>query len=194
MLAYTRELLIDKLAELSELQSDFNKTGQIQAIEPWLTELEESIGRLRNPLSSVVANTQSEIRAIWGGFRKDGIDASLPPKKARRIAVSLALVQLSEAITSEVLTIDQKFEMMSDKLAQLLAGASALSPLPAPDNGNIDKWKNDVWKVLGQHEATLGMYTYLSSSLARADREYILGSMLSRLAEDDVTMNFESNQ
>ena len=193
MLAYTRELLIDKLAELSELQSDFNKTGQIQGIEPWLTELEESVGRLRNPLSSVVANTQSEIRAIWGGFRKDGIDASLPPKKARRIAVSLALIQLSEALTSEVLTIDQKFEMMSDKLAQLLAGASALSPLPAPDNGNMDKWKSNVWKVLGQHEATLGMYTYLSSSLARADREYILGSMLSRLAEDDVTMNFETD-
>jgi hypothetical protein len=191
MLAYTREFLIDKLIELGGHQKEFNRTGQIDTLEIWLAGLEEDLGRLRHSLSPRTANAQSELRAIWDGFRKEGIDDSIPLRKARRIAVSLTLVEFSEMLSEEVMNIDQKFEVMSDKLAQLLAAASALSPLPGP-NGDMALWKQEVWVDLGKHEATQGMYTYLTSSLARADRDHLLDAMLSRLAANGAVINGEN--
>lgn len=183
MLAYTREFLIDKLNELSVFQKEFNRSGQLEALDDWFSELEEGIGKLRNPLSTSVANTQSELQAIIGGFRKEGIEEALSLRKAKKIGISLTLVEFGETLTAEVVSIDQKFEVMSDKLAQLIAGASSISPLPVY-NSNMTKWRTEVWGELGKHEATQAMYVYLTSSLAKADRDYLLDTMLTRLAED----------
>ena len=186
MLAYTREVVMDRLIELAKLQKDFSKTGQLEELDKWLDNLHEELGKLRNPLASRASNVQAAIKAAWEGHRGDGTDPSVPLRKARRIAVNLTLIELSESLTAEVMGIDQKFEIMSDKLAQLLAAASALSPLPGP-NGNMSLWKGEVWSELGKHEATQGMYTYLTSSLAKADRDHLLDTMLTRLAANGST-------
>jgi hypothetical protein len=73
---------------------------------------------------------------------------------------------------------------MSDKIAQLLAAASAISPLPTP-SGDFALWKRNVWIELGKHESTKAIYTYLTSSLNKSDREYLLDSMLGRLADNN---------
>lgn len=183
MLAYTRELLIDNLNQLSMYQREFNRSGVLEPMDNWFNELEESLSRMRNPLSTSITNSQTKLQVVISGLRKDGIDESLTLRKAKKIGISMTLVELAEILTAEVVSIDEKFEIMGDKLAQLIAGASSISPLPAY-TGNMKKWRNDVWKKLGNHDTTKAMYVYLTTSLAKADRDHILETMLIRFKEE----------
>ena len=183
MLAYTRELLMDRLLEMPSVLKEFNDTGLVEDVEKWLSTLEEETGKLRNPLATTVTTTITSIQNCWEGQLIDGIHESMPKRKARKIAVKALFGRLGESMSSEVENIDSKFDVMSDKIAQLLGAASAIKPLPLPDD-NLQRWKRNVWKEIKSHDSTQAIYTYLTTSLDRSDRDYLLGTMLERLAEN----------
>jgi hypothetical protein len=184
MLAYTRELFMDRLLEMPSILKEFDDTGQVENLVNWLTTLEEEVGKLRNPLATSVTTTITSIQNCWEGQLIEGIQESMPKRKARKIAVKTLFGRLGESMSNEVENIDSKFEVMSDKIAQLLGAASAIKPLPMPDV-NLQRWKRNVWIELGKHESTKAIYTYLTSSLNKSDREYLLDSMLGRLADNN---------
>ena len=62
MKAYTRELLRAKLLELTKLQREHDQTGAYAELDAFLEEVKDAFGRLRSPVSAIVANVQSEIQ------------------------------------------------------------------------------------------------------------------------------------
>ena len=124
---------MDRLLEMPSVLKEFNDTGLVEDVEKWLSTLEEEIGKLRNPLATTVTTTITSIQIVGKTINRR-IHESMPKRKARKIAVKALFGRLGESMSSEVENIDLKFDVMSDKIAQLLGAASAIKPLPLPDD------------------------------------------------------------
>ena len=86
MKAYTRELLRAKLLELTKLQREHDQTGAFNELDAFLEDLKDAFGRLRSPISAIVANVQSEIQSCIEGKETDQMKATASSRKRGRRA------------------------------------------------------------------------------------------------------------
>ena len=190
MLAITRERLVEHLQAATALvdQSLRHDPDYPRRVVEWMADVEETLAQLRNPLASMVAAERARISAVEDGFREPEIlRERISPRKAARATASLALGRAEAALRGEIQTIDEKFEGMRERMAQLLAVATNSHPIPLPPTDPRQAWLNTVWAGFGGNGETASLYTYLNAALAPVDRSYLLNEMLTNLLSAQAT-------
>lgn len=185
MLAITREKVLEHLREvprLADLYRDRDPAFRERVLD-WLSQVEESLGRLRNPLASRAAAERTTILAVADGLREPGIDGSVSVRKATRATVSLALRRVEEALRELVESTDRKLDEGREKMTQLLAVATAAQPIPLPPTEPRQAWLEKVWRSLETSNGTQGMYAYLNAALRPSDRLYLLDEIVTNLVQ-----------
>jgi hypothetical protein len=183
MLAITREKVLEHLREvprLADLYRDRDPAFRERVLD-WLSQVEQSLGRLRNPLASRAAAERTTILAVADGLREPGIDGSVGLRKATRATVSLALRRVERALRELVETTDRKLDEGREKMTQLLAVATTAKPIPLPPTEPRQAWLEKVWRSLETSNGTQGMYAYLNAALRPSDRLYLLDEIVTNL-------------
>lgn len=181
MLFATREILLEKLLKLPELIDAYqrNDSDFVAHANSWLLELERSLGQLRNPLTSMVANQRSRLLSVQDGYRDPSfIDKKISRRRAVNIAASLVLGEVESALSKLIKEIDDKFDLWREKLAQFISVASTSVPIPLPPTEPRQEWLKLVWNSWQVIEETRAMYNYLNTSMAPNDRIQLLGELL----------------
>lgn len=184
MLAIERETMAACLAELPRLvdtyqQADPNFTPQTLQ---YLQTLEERLGRLRSPLLGVCAAERAAIiAAADGGGESEAPPRRGSPRRAARLASAAALRRVEEALQTRVGQIDARLDILREKLHQVLAVSTASRPIPLPPTEPRSAWLAGVWAGLASVNEARSLFSYLSATLDRVDREYLLGDAIDNM-------------
>lgn len=183
MLAYTREKILGHLQETPGLTDLYQRHEPSfpSAVVAWLAGVEDSLSQLRLPLASLVAAERGRILAAGDGFRDPAIPERMTPRKATVAVAALSIGRVQEELRRKVAEIDGKFDAWREKMAQLLAVATAAAPIPLPPTDPRDIWLATVWKGLNANGETQGMYRYLGAAMQPNDRLFILDELLGNL-------------
>ncbi|MDF7800248.1 hypothetical protein P4C99_12290 [Pontiellaceae bacterium B1224] len=190
MQAYTREKLLSHLQGLTELSNLYKERSvdyPIRVIQ-WMQDLEETLGKLRSPLSGFVAAERGKVIASVDGYCDPYIQPAGSGRSSRRnrqATAALGVANVQERLQQTIEHIDHRFEEVREKIAQLLAVVSAQSPIPMPQEGESRSgWHERVWQQLPTNGNTQGMVEYLRTSLKHSDLLYVLGETLDNLVEN----------
>ena len=180
MLFATREILLDKLLSLPALIDTYQRGDSdfVLLANTWLQELEQSLAQLRSPLTSLVARERARVISAQDGLRDPSISEKVSRRRAVKMTTSLALGQVEAAMAGQLQTIDQKFDVWRDKLAQFISVASGLVPIPLPPSEPRREWLQLIWASWKQVEEARAMYNYLNTIMAPGDRLQLLGELL----------------
>ena len=181
MLAYTRERILQHLAELPSLinlyqthDPDFIPNAVI-----WLSQVEGTLLQLRLPAVSSIAAGRARIIAALDGYYDGQLSSEkMSRRKASMLITSLVLSQAQDQLYKAISDIDVKFELWREKLAQFLAVASIKKPIPLPITEPRDVWLKNVWIGFDLGDETQGMYRYINAVTQLADRLFLLGELI----------------
>ena len=181
MRLYERERLTESLLAVPSLIDRHRQWdgGFIVGVEAWCADLEDVLGRLRNPLVSLVAAQRGAIRAAADADPSEGKRRSRA--RAERAAALEALQRVEEAIRARVQAIDEELRPLREKLIQFLAVSSARVPIPLPPPPPRTPWLRELWPKLMVGDELRNMYAFLSAALPEADRLALLDEVLDQL-------------
>ncbi len=188
MLAVTRELVLGHLAELSTLVNKYgDRQAYVQEVLAWCMRVEQSLGRVRSPLASLVAAERGRILATPDGLRDPEVKDESNKRKVTGAMAAVALGRVEGALRGKVAEIDAHFDSLREKLASFLGAVSVKQPIPLPPPVGHEReaWIRRVWSSLGSHAETRALYSYLNAAMAPQDRIYLLDDVLTHLIEGD---------
>lgn len=182
----TREALVEHLQYVSVLTDLYMKSDSafVERAVNWLSDVEKSLLRLRDPLCSLVASQRGLLLAAKDGVHHPTIaEKPRSRQKAARASGVLVLGRVEEALRTRIAHIDEKLDEMHDKVAQLMALASSKRPLTLPGHAAGNQSLKNLWKELGANEETKSMYNYVGSAIGNADRIYLLQRVIVNLGD-----------
>lgn len=181
MLVATREIILQKLLLLPALIDAYQQgeVGFADKANSWLQELEQSLAKLRSPLTSLASRQRARIIAAQNGFREEPLNGrKLSRTKSINVTASQALSEVEAELVSQVHMIDQKFDSWRDKLAQFISVASNVVPISLPPSSPRRDWLKQTWQSWGAIEETKSMYSYLNTVMSPGDRLHLFGELL----------------
>ncbi|MFD8461928.1 hypothetical protein ACFV27_34240 [Streptomyces antimycoticus] len=184
MLFLTRHMLNQHLMELPELVDRYaaHDAEFVDHSLSWLTAVEQTLLRLRHPLAGLVAGSRSEVLAVRDGYReRDASSRTAGVRHAQRATAALVLGRVEKTLRGVVDDIDTQLDGHREKMAQLLAVASNVKPIPACKSGPDGEWLRSLWGNMAQTKETAGMYAYLNAAISRSDVLTLLGEVLENL-------------
>lgn len=195
MLLLTREMLVLRLLELPALASAsasqepwFNERFML-----WLQSVESSLLRLRHPMAGHIAVQRSEFAAALAGHHDAAVRGGRSSRRHTSRAAALSAMGEVETVLQRIVAdTDAQLAAHREKVVQLLAVASASSPVELPIGLSREAWLTEIWSGLGIREDARGMYNYLQATVSRSDLHAILGELVDNLlgvSEGDVFDN-----
>lgn len=184
MLLLTRHMLNEHLLKLPELTDRYaaHDAGFVPGSLSWLAEVEQTLLRLRLPLAGMVASARSQVLATKDGFRERELLAdSANPRQAQRATTTIVLNRVEAALRQVIDDRDGQIKALKEKMAQLLAVASAVRPIPTPDGQPRQEWLRTLWSSIPVTSETVGMYTYLNATTPHDDLYPLLEELLDDL-------------
>jgi hypothetical protein len=184
MLMLTRHMLNEHLLSLPVLTDRYaaHDAGFVPESLSWLAEVEQSLLRLRLPLAGMVASARGQILATKDGYReRELLGDCASPRQAERATTTIALNRVEAALRQIIDDRDGQIRALKEKMAQLLAVASAVRPIPSPDGRPREEWLRVLWSSMPVTGETVGMYTYLNASTPHDDLYPLLGELLNDL-------------
>ncbi|MBP8829543.1 MAG: hypothetical protein KBG98_07815 [Desulfobacter sp.] len=181
MLVATREIILQKLLLLPALIDAYQQgeVGFADKAISWLHELEQSLAKLRSPLTSLASRQRARIVAAQNGFREGPLNGvKLSRTKSVNVTASQALGEVEAKLVSQVHMIDQKFDAWRDKLAQFISVASKSVPISLPPSSPRRDWLKQTWQSWGAIEETKSMYSYLNTVMSPGDRLHLFDELL----------------
>lgn len=194
MMAFTRSRLMEKLPRVSQITNAYagRDAAYADRVVEWLADVEKTLAELHNPLASLVAMQRADILSVDDGKHPAEIsNRVVNRRKLKRVAASMAMSRTETALRETITDIDQKFDAVAEKLAQLLAVASSVHPIPFPPREPLNAWLDEVWKGLSVVTETQGLYTYIAARLTPSDRRYLLQEVLDNLWKNAPTSSLE---
>lgn len=185
MLFFTREKLMAHLSEVPALGRAYaaRDPSYVDAAVAWMASVEETLLRVRHPLSSLVSTQKARIQSVEDGYRPPEMPQDKGSvRQARRLVTALAVAQVEEVLRQVVASADARFNDLRDRLAQLLAVASAIQPIPLSEGLAREDWARRVWADLPITGETRGMHGYLSGAFQPTDLHQVLAEVLENLA------------
>jgi len=195
MLALTRERIVAHLQQVAQLIDVYQRRDPtfVDKTVTWLSELEEMLLQLKNPLASFVAVERGKVLALSDGYRNgDSIASGTSKRRAGYATTVVVLGEVESALLDMLKDIDIKFGSWREKMAQFLAVATAGAPISLPDSGPTQSWLQSVWEELPVSAETGNMYNYLNTVMTLTDRLYILEELISNLLNalpDEILLN-----
>ena len=184
MLLLTRHMLnehLQTLPVLTDLYAAHDSRFVAESLS-WLAEVEQSLLRLRLPLAGMVASARGQVLATKDGYRERELVAdSANSRQAQRAVTTVVLNRVEAALRRVIDERDAQISGLKEKMAQLLAVASAVRPIPAPDGQPHEAWLRDLWSSIPVTNETAGMYTYLNASTPHEDLLPLLDELLKNL-------------
>ncbi|KNE82461.1 MULTISPECIES: hypothetical protein [Streptomyces] len=184
MLFLNRQMLNQHVSELPAIIDRYaaRDAGFVDDSLSWLTALEQTLLRLRLPLAGLVAASRGEILAVRDGHREP--EAAAPPTSARqaqRATAAVVLSRVEKTLRGAVDDIDAQLDGHREKMAQLLAVASNVKPIPARGDRTRDDWLRSLWSDMAGIKETAGMYAYINAAISPGDVLALLGEVLEKL-------------
>lgn len=179
-----RETIAARLVELPALANRYQSgdASYVDDVLGWLRTTAAELGRLRHPLAGIVSSQQALIVAIRNGYRPEHI-AAMSRRRSVAAAATLAIGEVEPVLRAAVAELDGYLREMTDRMAQLLAVASADHPVPLPPTEPRDAWLDQVWEGLRATNGGGGMFGYLNARLTRSDRNALLDELLANVLE-----------
>lgn len=180
MLGILRESLLARLDQVSGLVSLYrNGDPEFAArVIEWFEEAETELRRLRSPLASLCSAERARLIATADGYRDSQLtDAEKRPRRAIRATAALSLSRVADVFRDKVLEIDTRLDQLREKLAQMVALASAAHVLSLRPTEPRSIWLRLIWENMGTVAEGQALFTYLSAQLSPTDREYLLNEI-----------------
>jgi hypothetical protein len=184
MLLLTRHMLNEHLLALPEITDRYAQHDARFVPESlsWLSEVEQSLLRLRLPLAGMVASGRSQVLATKDGYReREFVADSANSRQAQRAITTVVLNRVEAALRQVIDERDAQISGLKEKMAQLLAVASAVRPIAAPDGQPREEWLHQLWSSIPVTSETVGMYTYINASTPHEDLFPLLDELLNDL-------------
>lgn len=184
MLAATRETILEELLNLSRLVNAYQHHEPDFAIQAnsWLLQLENTLQKLRSPLAASVSSQRGRISSATEGYGEPNLQQSRMSRRKRiGVTTALALAEIEKVLSAHVQSIDDKFDVWREKLAQFVSVASVSHPIPLPPTEPRQTWLKEVWRGWSSVVETRAMYHYLSAVMTPSDRLYLLNEILDNL-------------
>ncbi len=176
-----RETLIGHLREISTLANGYDGGDFAAGTMDWLQSIEESLGKLRHPQASLAAAERARIRPADDEPQEDSSTSRRSRRKHARWVAREALGKVEERLREEVLSIDERFAELRDKLAQAVAMAHAQSPLPLPPTQPHEAWLRTAWRHCRGVANVAPLLLSLEAALKPMDRLNLLDDVLANL-------------
>lgn len=185
MLLVTREKILELLLRIPGLTDRYarQEADFVPGVVAWLSDCERTLQSLRHPLAGFVAGERGLLLATADGAAQENMrPEGRSRRKIQRVAAARALARVEDRLQGVVQDIDSRFEIMRDKLAQLLAVASAHQPIAMPVAGQQRQdWLEQTWQGLSLTPETQTMYSYIQGALGKHDRLFLLGETVDNL-------------
>lgn len=188
MLLVTRERLLVHLLDLGRLSDLYQRQDPtyVTAAVEWISKVERTLQELRSPLAGVASSERGLLLATADGLRDPEVEIGQRQnnRRVKRATTAKILARLVDRLETKVAMVDARFDIMIEKVAQLIAVASSSQPLPSPMPGESrSDWLERLWKGVSLTNETRGMYTYLRGALSHQDLMYLVGETVNRLHE-----------
>ncbi len=183
MQSVIRETMVTALLEVSALTDRYATSDPkyVEAVSRWLEATETSLGKLRHPAAGFVAARRGLLEAAPDGYRPEAIEPG-HSRKTRRAAAAVAVADVEERLSDEVMRLDANFAEWHERMSQLVAVAAQHTDFPAP-RAPHEAWLMEVWRTLDVGNGAQGMFEYLSARLSRTDRLYVLDQIMTNVLE-----------
>lgn len=183
MQSVIRERIVEKLLEIPALVDHYrNQNSAFPELSvQWLSSTEKALEAFRLPLVSRLAGLRGMMIAAADGFTETA--SATPARNQRKFSRSVTmqlLQQAEETLHSHCQKIDTELDDYRDKLAQLLAVASAREALPAGDPGSIS-YIDKLWQQAKAAQENITMAQYVAARLSETDRRYLLTDIVRQL-------------
>lgn len=150
----------------------------------WLEGAEKTMSMLRLP-------DGAEMSALRGRILKapdalptdDGRPKRTAIRRARNAAAAEALERAEAILRRRVFDAEERLRHFEDKLCEGITAFLLQNALPEKTSPH-QVWLNQIWTRFKQFQATRPLAIYLSASLTKVDRSYILDRVLARAAEN----------
>ena len=183
MKIYTRELLMNRSLELSQIIRTFSEDSNYAPVQSKLLEIQDEFGRLRSPLHTMITSAISRIDSIQGGAVTNP-DAKSSAIRKQKLSMSIdILVEVNEVVRSEIEAIDLEFDAYKEKLAQAIAALSVVGKMPIFESTH-KSWTRKIWANMVEDQTTKGMAVYLKAKLSTSDRESIMDELLRQMVSE----------
>lgn len=191
MLFLKRQMLNQHMMELPAIVDRYaaRDAGFVDDSLSWLTALEQTMLRLRLPLAGLVAASRGEILAVRDGHRDPASSPPTSARQAQRATAAVVLSRVEKTLRGAVDDIDAQLDNHREKMAQLLAVASSVKPIPARGERTRDDWLRFLWSDMAGIKETASMYAYINAAIPPADVLALLGEVMEKLlttAEDHI--------
>jgi hypothetical protein len=183
MLLLTRELVFshqERIAALVDAHAARDPLLFDKVVE-WLVTLEQDLRRLRHPAAGFASMKRAQLLAA-----KDGVvDFEIGGRRSgqrleRQVAASRALTETGEVLMGALEEVEQRLRTMTDNMANLIAVASAVQPIPLQQDTERETWLRQVWASIPLDGQTARMHGFLRASLTRTDLLFVLGEVLDK--------------
>ena len=183
MKIYTRELLMTRSLELSQIMRDFSQNSIYEPVHSKLLQIQDEFGRLRSPIHTMLTSAITRIDSIQGGAVANP-DAKNSEIRKQKLNMSMdILVEMNEVIRSEIQSIDHEFDDYKERLAQAIAALSVVGKMPVFESTH-KAWTRKIWSNLVEDQTTKGMAVYLKAKLSASDRESIMDELLQQMISE----------
>lgn len=193
MQIYTRERLMQHILEVSDLSTLYRDQPSVYCakVASWMEDIEETLGKLRHPLAGKVAAERGRIQGVSDGVRDPMVSLEMKrPRQIQRAMAAQSLATIQDLLFHYMEETDLKFRDMEQRMAQLLAVASSVDPIPARSVGETrESWVRRVWSQLCGIQEAKAMVDFLRASLKPYDLNYLLGETLSNLMNNQAEGN-----
>lgn len=188
MLLVTRERILVHILDVTRLTDMYQNHDPlyVAAVIDWLGKVEQTLQQLRHRLSGTVSAERGMLLAVGDGWRPpDVVEAKFSGvRKVERATASITLSTVVEKLDAAVADIDSRFDIVSEKLVQLLAVASGSKPLELAKPGESrNEWLQRLWENIPINKDTQSMYNYLQGALQRPDLLFLLGEAIDRILD-----------
>ena len=184
MQSVIRERIIVSLLRIPPLVDHYSQQNNAfpELTMRWLSDTEHSLQPFRLPLVSRLASLRGMIIAGGDGLSLSAgqVSAGRNPRKLRRSTTMNLLQQAEETLHNHCQKIDQELDDYRDKLAQILAVASAREALPGGDFNSVH-YIDQLWKTACSAQENTTMAQYVSARLSETDRRYLMVDIVRQL-------------
>lgn len=183
MKAIIRERVLDRLMAIPDLVDLHRQQNPmfVDRLLAWFSDSEEALKPLRSPLVARLASFRGQLQAADEGVLHPQVNSESRSPRKRRNALAVVLLQSAEMELREALdNIDKDFDVLKDKLAQLIAIVSSKNPLPHSMH-LTESYLDTIWVSLREFEETQSMSYFIEVQTDLTDRRYLLQGLLGNI-------------
>lgn len=153
----------------------------------WIEQAEKTMSELRLPDGAEMSTLRGRVLKAEDALpaSEGGRPLRSAVRRARNTAAAEAVDRAETVLRGRLVAAEERLKLFEDKLCEGMTAFLLQNALP-PRSASRQNWLSSVLASLREFTATRPLSIYLSASLSKVDRLYIMDRVMIRLSDADV--------